>query len=356
MIGNLYKIIDFLNANNQYDEEVRLSYSKLTQICGEKITSNSFIGFALLPFHQSSEWSFIRTLSKEVVFRKKYKTYENKIVAFVDILGFKQLIETTKTLPERLKKIIDQIQYLKAWDSTGPNKWTSQSLFSQDDLVINAPSSEQDKYNIQDIVTCTSISDCIIVSVPFDDGTFHQHLSALVSELSFIGSKLLLSGVAIRGAITVGKIIHAKSNLLLGPAYVEAYQLEENVAVYPRIILSEEIRKLILPPNGKKLTYPYQRLFVAFQDKDKSKKNIMGFDQLQYYKLYASKQNSYDVQNEINIIKNFIEEQITENRNDSHILEKYLFMRNRFNRLNIPAVNKNLIKPNIMNNLMDQKY
>lgn len=356
MIGNLNKIIDYLNENYQYSEEVRLSYSKLTQICGETITPNSFIGFALLPFHQSSEWSFSRALTRDAVFRKKYKTYETKIVAFVDILGFKQLIETTKSLPERLKEIINQIQYLKAWDSTGPNKWTSQSLFSQDDLVKKAPKVEQDKYNIQDIVTCTSISDCIIVSVPFDEDTFHQHLSALVSELSYIGSKLLLSGVSIRGSITVGKIIHAKSNLLLGPAYVEAYQLEENVAVYPRIILSEEIQKHILPPDETNPTYPYQRLFVTFQDKDKNKKNIMGFDQLQYYKLYANVPNNFNLQNEICIIKKFIEDQIYENRNNSHILEKYVFMKNRYNRLNIPAINKNLINPDIMNNVMDEKF
>lgn len=352
----LSPIVDYLNTNNQYDEEVRLSYAKLTQICGTHIKQNSFIGFALIPFHQSAEWSFSKALKKEAVFRKKYKTYEEKIVAFVDILGFKQLIESTKTLPERLKSIIDQIQYLKAWDSKGPNKWSSQSLFSQDDLVKNALATEQEKYDIQDIVTCTSISDCIIVSVPYDDTNFHQHLSALVSELSYIGAKLLLAGVPIRGGITVGKIIHAKSNLLLGPAYVEAYQLEEKEAIYPRIILSDEIQNRILPPNENTPTYPYQKLFTFYQDKGKNKKNIVGFDQLQYFKLYANNQYNFVFPQEINRIKDFIEEQIDSNRNDAHILEKYLFMKNRFNRLNIPIVSQNPINPSIMNNLMDEKY
>ena len=357
MMNQLKPIIDYLNKNNTSDEEVRISYEKLTEICGINITQNSFIGFALIPFYQSSEWTFSRALTKVAVFRKKYKTYETKIIAFVDILGFKQLIETTKTIPDALKSVIDQIQYLKAWDSSGPNEWNSRSLFSQDDIVKNASPNEQEKYNIKDIVTCTSISDCIIVSVSFDETNFHQHLSALVSELSYIGFKLIQSGVPIRGAITVGKVIHTKSNLLLGPAYVEAYQLEEKVAEYPRIILSDELQKLILPPDNLNPTYPYQRLFVTYQDKDMNKrKNIMGFDQLQYFKLYANNPSNFALPQEINRAKEFIEHQIYENKNDAHILEKYLFLKNRFNRLNIPLVTQNPINSSIMSDLMDEKY
>jgi hypothetical protein len=46
----------------------------------------------------------------------------------------------------------------------------------------------------------------------------------------------LLQGLPCRGAITVG-LLHYHERIVVGPALVKAYQLEQCVAYYPRVIL-----------------------------------------------------------------------------------------------------------------------
>jgi len=57
---------------------------------------------------------------------------------------------------------------------------------------------------------------------------------------------LLLEGLYTRGAIVVGKAIHT-GQVLYGPAIVDAYLLESQVAKYPRIILTEQADALFGP-------------------------------------------------------------------------------------------------------------
>ena len=52
--------------------------------------------------------------------------------------------------------------------------------------------------------------------------------------------RLISNDILCRGAVTYGKLIHTKE-MIFGPALVQAYETESKAALYPRIILSEDL-------------------------------------------------------------------------------------------------------------------
>ena len=59
-------------------------------------------------------------------------------------------------------------------------------------------------------------------------------------DLAYIQSHLAEDGILIRGATTVGDI-YVDERLIFGPALIRAYELERDVASYPRIILDSRV-------------------------------------------------------------------------------------------------------------------
>jgi len=89
-----------------------------------------------------------------------------------------------------------------------------------------------------------SVSDCIILICERESG-----LNSFLKIISKIVWKALNSyELLLRGAITKGKLyVISKSDSagyvqILGRAYMDAYELQENNAVYPRIIFSDGIK------------------------------------------------------------------------------------------------------------------
>jgi hypothetical protein len=70
----------------------------------------------------------------------------------------------------------------------------------------------------------------------------------MLFDLQLLCGFLLQQGLYVRGAITVGGLFHEGSTIL-GPALVEAYQLEQQIARYPRIIVAPAAEALCLGPR-----------------------------------------------------------------------------------------------------------
>jgi len=66
----------------------------------------------------------------------------------------------------------------------------------------------------------------------------------------------------VRGAITVGEFYH-KNGIFLGKAFDKACFLESEIAIYPRIVISEDIfeRRLILTPLVENIP-SYQKILT----------------------------------------------------------------------------------------------
>lgn len=138
----------------------------------------------------------------------KYSKYDKKFVFFIDILGFKNLVETSNN-PIEIKQKIDLLKD----DFKEQNK--KHSL----------------KYEI------TQVSDCIIISFSINDKFKLYPMLLIISYVqanAFIKHRLLF-----RGAGTYGDIIHDK-DYLFGKGYQKALNFESNFAEFPRIIIDKE--------------------------------------------------------------------------------------------------------------------
>ena len=145
--------------------------------------------------------------------------YAEKFVAFVDILGFSVLVRESVT-PTGKIGLKQLLQALEHPNPAGP-----------DQIVVGrigdiSKSGHQMSY----------FSDSVAISTdPTEAGLFH-----LVNHVERIALGLLKLGFLCRGAVTKGLLYH-RGNIVVGPALVEAYDLEKNRAKTPRIIVTDEI-------------------------------------------------------------------------------------------------------------------
>ena len=150
----------------------------------------------------------------QIEYRKNYK---NRIIAFVDILGFKNLVEDSSLDIYEFQKILDSLKKFR-----------------------KLKKEKEDKYYIED-VKVTTFSDSLVISYPVEDGDKDVLYSVLL-DLTRLQQELLEYNVIVRGGVTIGKLRHRiDENEIFGPAMNEAYYLESKVAKYPRIIICEDI-------------------------------------------------------------------------------------------------------------------
>lgn len=149
--------------------------------------------------------------------------FENRVVVFIDILGFGQLVEASADEPDghasqRLGSALAIISNLKLHE---PDRITG---------VSEADPLHQAGIQLQ------IFSDSVILSIKPDvaaiENLFHHLSSAYIS--------LMKVGVYIRGGIAYGKISTNPSSPC-GPAVNAAYAIESKVADWPRIVLNRSM-------------------------------------------------------------------------------------------------------------------
>lgn len=149
--------------------------------------------------------------------------YEECIVTFIDILGFRQLIDGSHAAD--IRKVLRIFRdNAKPYDD-GTNSEGERRLISEVKMEI--------------------VSDAVVrartIHMDYRDGAlFHELL-----DLVFIQSLCLHEGILLRGALTIDQM-HLGPDLegpVFGPGLVTAYVMEEREAVYPRIIIDEAVMK-----------------------------------------------------------------------------------------------------------------
>lgn len=145
--------------------------------------------------------------------------FEDRAVAFIDILGFKEAVDAARqggNSHTDLEILIDLLE------TAVPN------LDGTVDPTVPKDLFPKHIY----------ISDCIILSAPLISSQMpsYRGLTILVMRVIQISHMLLSKGHLFRGGISVGPVWQTESNIV-GPAYQEAYQIETKTLV-PRIELS----------------------------------------------------------------------------------------------------------------------
>ena len=145
--------------------------------------------------------------------------YEGRYVAFIDILGFSDLIRRSfgpnpRVLLEEIVRALEVPQEVQL-----------------DGIILG---------RIGDISAAphmlTAFSDCIAISTIASE----QGLMNLRVHVRAIVFRMLRLGFLSRGGIARGPLYH-RDGKIFGPAMLEAYRLESTVAVFPRVILAPEI-------------------------------------------------------------------------------------------------------------------
>ena len=143
--------------------------------------------------------------------------YTDRIVCFLDVLGFREHIRNTVNRDG--SDNVDLISLIvEAFGVAG-------EIFDIDKQPMFSPK------------RITQFSDSIVISFPADKeaGLFHA-----LAEIRWVLLNFAQRGMLCRGAISRGKLMHDEA-VLFGPAMVDAYTLETKAANYPRVILDQTI-------------------------------------------------------------------------------------------------------------------
>lgn len=216
--------------------------------------------------------------------------YEERYVAFIDILGFSSIISKTRA-------------------DTGLISVVYEALTS---ITRRAAASQSSVLGIQ----ATSFSDNVVISLPVSGpGLFH--LFGMINNFS---QELLSLGMLFRGAIAKGFALHTEE-VIFGPALVDAYNLETKVSLHPRVMLSdpvmEDARIHVGKSRGQKdllrrlvreelYDVPYLSLFADWHEDDE-----------------AWKPESIA---KLNVLSTIIERGLKENAKNPGVAEKYRWM------------------------------
>ena len=93
----------------------------------------------------------------------------------------------------------------------------------------------------------TTISDSVTICFGYSDkimiGDLVLGLEAILSNIAYIWGTFIVNGYTLRGSIDFGDI-YWDENELVGPAFINAYQLESQVARNSRIIISSNLNNV----------------------------------------------------------------------------------------------------------------
>lgn len=151
------------------------------------------------------------------------------LVAFIDILGFSDEIKNT-------------------WNSSGEDLFSRMKMFTK---IVNGNISKQIKKVRSEAERDTyygcsikTFSDSVIILYAFngnpDKRRFLIGLYYLLYTASFVWKTALRLNFSVRGGIEYGNM-RWNNQVLLGPAFVNAYTLESKVALSSRIVLGRNV-------------------------------------------------------------------------------------------------------------------
>lgn len=196
--------------------------------------------------------------------------YQNRVTAFIDILGFRNIVSQTVDNDELCEKIFKVLHAMTSENISNGLFGAITPDVPADQLaeVLEVTKLFSQALKGQSSIQVTHFSDSIVISVGMDNDM------NVMSVFEFLG-KLIYQlwhefNILIRGAVTTGKLIHEENGALFGPAMVGAYDLETNLAKHPRIIIDEFTSDCI------KKSISYKQMSKLFKELNEEKETKGG--------------------------------------------------------------------------------
>jgi hypothetical protein len=147
--------------------------------------------------------------------------YENRLLAYVDVLGWKTACADYSNL-DRIERALAVIHnYSKSYSQSHRKKLLAipQHIGTPNPLFLK--------------VQFAAFSDHFVFSKPADFG-------GRIFSVQDVCLELLKLGFLTRGAIVLGDLHHL-DNEIFGPALIDAVRIEETEAIFPRIIVADDV-------------------------------------------------------------------------------------------------------------------
>ena len=199
----------------------------------------------------------------------------NYCVSFIDLLGQRAALQGQSLVPtfqsegdkQRWHRTIrDSIGSIVALQEHANEMTRASELNPNSPLRAQLPADHQMVWDSMQLtrVTTQRWSDGLVSFASLSDTSVKCHLNnvyqlfAQAGSLAFIG---LASKRPIRGAIEIAWAVELRPGELYGAALARAYELESEVAEYPRIVIGKEMLRFLdlqlkNPNQGKRPTAP----------------------------------------------------------------------------------------------------
>lgn len=232
--------------------------------------------------------------------------YENRLVFFIDILGFREIIKQTDgRIAVQNSRTIENIFNL--FNNYG-------RFFSEGD---------EEMFESKKI---TQFSDTIVVSFILKQP---GDIIFTLSDCLHLIMNLLGKGFLCRGGVAYGKLIHT-DKLIFGPALVEAYDLEQRAALYPRVIISEGVLLKSYEEYEKQDGVSRIDLYYGVQQiQEFLVKDFDGLYFIDYIRKVQGEINEERMDEYYKKLKKIIESGMTSK--SEHIKVKYSWMKEKYN-------------------------
>jgi len=231
--------------------------------------------------------------------------YENRIVAFIDLLGFKEIIMDTVV---------------------GKNMDNTENIGKVHELLLAMRRSLDIDEGYNEFIKSkqvTQFSDSVVISF------LHDEESAVfwtLFEIQCLIVEIVSKGFLCRGGLTSGKLIHT-NKLLFGPAFIDAYLMESKKAIFPRIIVDPEVIETAINYRHEDHTPEHIRESIM----DMLTKDFDDFYYIDYFEkaLECLNDTSCDTPTYMDNIKQIIKRNIK--NKDPKIRKKYRWVREKYN-------------------------
>lgn len=251
--------------------------------------------------------------------------YENRIVAFIDILGFGALVEESSENINVTQKILSALTSMlpenlqKEADATlNYDRIPADQVADAEVTLAKFNENVRKSYKID----ISFFSDCIVLSALTNNVMSKQMLLDIIGKFSmrlWSENRLLL-----RGGLTVGKLYHVNGGPVFGPAMNRAYYLESKLAKNPRILIDLECITELRKEHSFKI-------FESFIQEDGAGGVYSSLSTIYRHYIndssfaWAGAPVLKDLKNEFFSLSQIIDKRITE-FNDNRIIEKYNWM------------------------------
>lgn len=178
------------------------------------------------------------------------------LVAFVDVLGQKNLLRNLRGLPANSEKDFDQ--FIRLLKETAGTVELLRKIFLSFFESYNKSTLDQGQFTEEQKLLYSNFkgnelkshmfSDFFSLSLSLRDGENRVPMSGVYSTMVSAASVMLTmlsEKKIIRGGIDVGIGLELRNGDIYGSAVSRAYEIESKIAQYPRIVIGDELSKYL---------------------------------------------------------------------------------------------------------------